>query len=197
MTASSVPSAASIAVPPLAERDGLPDALKALLRVYPRESWTGHARFDGLTRFWLERHLMFRRATGHLIETVQATADGSAAPEQAGRTVAGIGGQMINELHGHHMIEDQHYFPVLARREPRLVSGFGILDADHHQLDSELQALVAELNRFLELCQSPDAVLSEAGATSELLRRFERFLHRHLEDEEDLVVPVILEHGDP
>jgi len=48
----------------LRHRKGLPDALRVLLEQYPRALWESHQNFDGLTRFWLERHLMFRRALG-------------------------------------------------------------------------------------------------------------------------------------
>jgi len=40
----------------LAQRSRLPDALRVLLEQYPRDMWESHRNFDGLTRFWLERH---------------------------------------------------------------------------------------------------------------------------------------------
>ena len=95
---------------------------------------------------------------------------------------------LVGQLHGHHRIEDTQYFPVLSRLETRLDRGFAILDRDHHALD-------ALLGRFTE---SANAVLQgrgEAGAFLDELGAFEGFLNRHLEDEEDLVVPVILKHG--
>ena len=45
----------------LADRKKLPDALRVLLEDYPRDGWELDPGFDGLVRFWLDRHLMFRR----------------------------------------------------------------------------------------------------------------------------------------
>ena len=50
----------------LDRRTGLPDALCVLLRDYPRDLWQSHAQFDGLIRFWLDRHALFRTLLGRL-----------------------------------------------------------------------------------------------------------------------------------
>ena len=38
---------------------------------------------------------------------------------------------LLGNLHGHHQIEDHHYFPVFRQAEPRLAAGFGLLANDH------------------------------------------------------------------
>ena len=38
---------------PLDVRDGLPDELRVLLKDFPRESWSNHPDFNGLTAFWI------------------------------------------------------------------------------------------------------------------------------------------------
>jgi hemerythrin-like domain-containing protein len=95
---------------------------------------------------------------------------------------------LVQNLHGHHQIEDLHYFPVLTRREPRLARGFEILDRDHHALDALLAGFAEDANAVLQGRLEP-------GAFRERLLGFEAVLVRHLEDEEDLIVPVILKHG--
>lgn len=177
----------------LDRRDGLPDALRVLLADYPRELWESHGNFDGLTRFWLERHLMFRELLARLRDEAEAAMDGNVDPRAYQRQTARLAGFFLNQLHGHHQIEDHHYFPQLSALETRLARGFEILDADHHVLDAQIHALADHTNRLLQA--DPGALTDPAGALHGALERFTPFLNRHLEDEEELIVPVILKHG--
>ncbi len=177
----------------LDERDRLPDALRVLLAEYPRDIWQSHRNFDGLTRFWLERHLMFRQALARLRDEAEAALDGRVDPDRYRQNTARLAGFFLNQLHGHHMIEDHQYFPQLSALESRLGRGFEILDADHHQLDGHIHGLADRTNAML---QAPAQGFNDAaGALHIALEGFEPFLDRHLLDEEDLVVPVILKHG--
>jgi len=180
----------------LEDRKHLPDALRVLLRDYPRDLWESHHNFDGLTRFWLDRHLMFRRALAQWQDDTRGFLDHDRAPRAHGQMTARIGGFLINELHGHHQIEDTQYFPVLAQANARLARGFDLLDADHHALDAQLAALTEAANGHLRNLQDKTAdQTASAGAMLARLDGFERFLNRHLVDEEELVVPVILHHA--
>lgn len=176
----------------LATRTGLPDALRVLLEEYPREGWEGHANFDGLIRFWLERHLMFRRLQAMLLAETQRGLDRSRDPRQVASQIHRLGALFVNELHGHHTVEDVHYFPALVRLEPRLERGFALLDADHHALDPMLHGLATVTDAALS---APAGTTSEMGRLYAELARFQTFLDRHLTDEEEIVVPVILKHG--
>lgn len=176
----------------LHHRQALPDALRVLLRDYPRESWERHANFDGLTRFWLERHLMFRQLHARLLAASRALLAGSIDGGSFAPQAARLGGFMIEQLHGHHQIEDHHYFPVLSEAEPRLERGFALLDADHHALDAHLHALAQEFNATLRALRAGGKARDETGALERALGEFGGFLDRHLTDEEELVVPVIL-----
>lgn len=180
----------------LAHRAGLPDALRVLLNDYPRDIWESHRNFDGLTRFWLERHLMFRRALGQWQADTQTFLDKGRDAQAHGQQTARLGSFLINELHGHHHIEDAHYFPVLSGAEPRLARGFELLDADHHALDGQLTALTDAANTHLARLQDRSAdQRTSAGQMLSTLTGFARFLDRHLIDEEELVVPTILHHA--
>jgi len=181
--------------PDLETRTGLPDALRVLLAEYPRDLWQSHHNFDGLTRFWLERHLMFRQVLGELQGETRVFLDRNAdARTHAGRT-AQLAGFLINQLHGHHQIEDHHYFPQLAAAEKRLERGFEILDADHNALDGHLHGLTDDTNSLLRAINDGRDATDAAGVLETRLDGFGRFLDRHLTDEEELVVPVILHHG--
>jgi iron-sulfur cluster repair protein YtfE (RIC family) len=177
-------------------RPGLPDALRILLRDHPRELWSADPGFHGLVSFWLDRHLAFRDITARLLEDAEAVLDARIAPQTHGQRLARLGGHLVQDLHGHHQIEDHHYFPKLAALEPRLQKGFDILDSDHHALDAHLERFVKGANAILQSKGDPVAHVAQSGRFRDELVRFRGFLDRHLIDEEDLIVPVILRHGD-
>lgn len=178
----------------LGQRSGLPAALQILLQDYPRDLWQGHGAFDGLTRFWMERHLGFRDLLGTLTADTRAYLDRSLEGPSHARRLARLGNMLVDGLHGHHGVEDAHYFPMLAGLEPRLARGFDLLDADHQALDGHLHGLTQAANAHLGAL-GQGAGQGEAGALLATLETFATFLDRHLTDEEDLVVPVILHHG--
>ena len=184
----------------LGRRTGLPDALRLLLAEYPRDIWESHRNFDGLTRFWLQRHMMFRDGLARLQAEAEGFLDGRSDARGYAQRTARLAGFVLNELHGHHQIEDVHYFPLLARLEPRLAPGFELLDRDHQALDGHLHGLAGAAQVVLDaVVAGPGAAgqgaAEAAGALHARLAGFERFLDRHLIDEEELVVPVILHHA--
>lgn len=172
----------------LETRDGLPDALHVLVTAFPRDTWEAHPNFGGLVRFWLERHQMFRKLSALLRADTEAVLDGGMDVQDHKARLSRFGGMMLQDLHGHHQIEDMHYFPKLSGREAAVSRGFEILDRDHHAMDGLL-------NRFAETANGVLRGQAEPGAFLQELAAFDRMLLRHLEDEEDLVVPVILKHG--
>lgn len=178
----------------LETRTGLPEALRILARDYPRDLWHSHQNFDGLTRFWLERHLGFRASLADIERLSQDYLGGSIdAPLYARHSARQIGG-LLQDLHGHHQIEDLHYFPQLSRLDPRIASGFDLLEADHQALAGHIDQMAESTNAMLRtLRHSADRM-----AVARLLARaqsFARFIDRHLLDEEDLVVPAILHYA--
>lgn len=175
----------------IATRHGLPEELRVLARLYPRATWRGHPNFSDLTAFWLERHLMFREV---LARIQSATELHIAAPqERFGPEIARYTGFLLNQLHEHHGIEDHHYFPRLVGFDARLARAFEMLDADHHALDAHINGLATATNAVLSALNAGQP--AEAGPLLEVQQGFERFLDRHLSDEEEIIVPVLLEYG--
>ena len=179
-------------------RAGLPAEYRLLLADYPRDHWPDHRDFNGLAAFWLDRHLTFRHGMATLRDEAQARLDRQIAPRDHARALHRRGSALLGDLIGHHQIEDQAYFPELARPElarlePRIARGFDLLDADHY-------ALHALIDRFAKGANAVLSARDDAGshrATARFLTDltgFDRMLSRHLTDEEDLVLPVVLKH---
>jgi iron-sulfur cluster repair protein YtfE (RIC family) len=174
-------------------RADLPPEFRLILGEFPRAGWPDHRDFNGLAAFWLDRHLGFRQMLVALTDDAQARIDRKLAPEVHAGRLSRLGSRLLGDLIGHHQIEDDAYFPKLARLEPRIARGFDMLDADHH-------ALHGLIDRF---AKGANAVLGEADESRQRdkaarfltdLARFDRMLDRHLTDEEDLILPVVLKH---
>lgn len=177
----------------LATRPGLPAEYQLILADYPRASWPDHRDFNGLAAFWLDRHLAFRHTLQRLTADTQARLDRKLAPEAYAQRLVRQGSGLLSDLIGHHQIEDDAYFPKLARLEPRIARGFDMLDADHHTLHALIDRFAKGANAALQTADETRQREKTARFLTDL-QDFDRLLTRHLNDEEDLVLPVVLKH---
>lgn len=136
---------------------------------------------------------MFRQVMDKILTDTQAQID-APKPRYAAELTR-YTGFFLNELHGHHGIEDQHYFPKFAALDRRLAQGFEILDSDHHTLDGHIHGLAEATNKVLGALKSGAPVQDHLGRLEQAQSAFRRFLDRHLADEEEIIVPLILEYG--
>lgn len=180
----------------LDHRQALPDALRALVSEFPRDAWAEHPNMSGLIAFWLDRHMMFRRLSERLVADSEAALLRKAAPEASKQQLARFGGMLINELHTHHHIEDSQYFPTMSKLDSVAERGFALLDSDHHAMDGLLSGLAERANQVLS-APDPVAFHDATGQLNATLIRFSELLERHLTDEEELVVPVLLKYDPP
>lgn len=181
----------------LEQRFGLPDDLYFLLQRYPREEWQEHANIAGMASFWLQRHDMFRDLGGMLTGVIGDYREGKLQAPQFAQLFAPRLNFFLGELDGHHNVEDQHYFPVFANAEKRLKHGFDILDADHHAIHDALGRNAEAANVFIRaLQQDADKQRFAADTYANENSRLVAMLTRHLADEEDLIIPLILDRGD-
>ncbi len=175
--------------------EDMPTEMRSLLADYPRDSWESHPGFREKTRHWLGAHQMFRRL-GEIIRTeAESYLDRDLEPEDYAARLSHYGGALVGNLHGHHNWEDRSYFPELSAADPRFDAGLEILEADHQALDAVLDRFTRTANRAIKLI-----ALDEAQARDEVAQlhgvgeTIEAFLARHLSDEEELAVPIILHH---
>jgi hemerythrin-like domain-containing protein len=179
-------------------RTGLSEEMLFLLRQHPRDVWQAHPNLGGMARFWLDRHNGFRQLGGVLEDALSRFREGEMEPAAFGGFFAPRLQHFLTELHHHHMIEDQHYFPVFVAAEKRLTRGFEVLEGDHEAIHERIEQVISSANGLLGHLQGTDrdVILRAADAYAGDSGRLIGGLMRHLDDEEDLIVPLILERGE-
>jgi hypothetical protein len=180
----------------LDQRTGWPADLRLLIERYPRTAWQGHANLGELARFWLGIHDGFRRSAMALAQGAADFREGRMTPAEYRTWFRPRLQTFLGHLEGHHNIEDHQFFPVFGRAEPRLLRGFEVLETDHENIHAAMEASYEAANAFLRASDTDrDAMLRPAALCR---RRPEAApkLGRHLEDEEDLIIPLILDRGE-
>jgi hypothetical protein len=166
--------------------------VRARLERRPRTSWRDDPTHGA--RFWLEIHDGFRRESRGLVALLAEHRSGRrAAAELAVVSAPRLTG-MVAALRNHHEIEDFEYFPAFRALEPKLGPGFDVLANDHARLQRQVDEAVAALSELLaaaarDAAGTPQVTERYASRTDELCRT----LARHLDDEEDLIIPLLLE----
>ena len=177
-------------------RTGWPADLRLLIDRYPREVWTGHANLGAMAQFWLQRHAMFREIAAALEQATAAFRDGTASAQDLRAWFPSRLQFFLQQLNAHHQIEDLHYFPVFQAAEARLAHGFDVLETDHRVIHEQIDATVEAANLFLRTAVNDDAM---RGAGERYVAQNDallRLLAQHLADEEDLIIPLILDRSE-
>ncbi len=176
-------------------RDGWPEDTATLLADYPREAWPGHPNFARSIQNWMGAHVGFRQLGQVLRQTTEDYIDREISPEIAAAHLGYYGDILVRNLHGHHTWEDRKFFPEIREADWRFDTGLETLESDHDVLDETLEDLTGRANRVIKLIDLDETqARSEAGGLHDAAGRIEGFLERHLTDEEDLIVPILLHH---
>ncbi len=177
----------------LAARTGLPAEFRYLLDEYPRDRWT--STLDETAAFWLQMHASFRGHQTHMDGLVGLwRADGDLTALH--RSLIPALQSFLQHLDGHHRIESGQYFPIMRKIEPRIGAGIDLLDRDHDAIHETLEALFQGGLAFHQavMARTPEAG-DRAHRLADLIDRKAGPLLRHLEDEEDIVIPLIQLRG--
>jgi hemerythrin-like domain-containing protein len=179
----------------LPNRSGLPSEIAYLRSRYPKPQWRAHRNFGEMTAFWLKVHDALRGWGANLKRMTHDFREGRLDAASFRQQFAPYLGHFLQHLDGHHQIEDGHYFPRFRALDTRMIAGFDLLENDHAIIHDRLldtatsgQALIAAL------ATGDTAARRVAAAYTDNADRLLDYLLRHLADEEDLVVPGILEH---
>lgn len=190
------PNSVDIEVLALARRKGWPEDLRVLLTRYPREQWEAHANLGDMARFWLSRHAMFRELSAAIGDITGQFRTGQLPPPEFARRFVPRLQFMLDQLNVHHQIEDLHYFPIFQAADARLARGFDVLENDHHHIHADMARTAETANALLQALHAGADSLRQtndyANASDVLLKG----LIRHLDDEEDLIIPLILDRGE-
>lgn len=184
----------------LGTREGLPSDLLFLTEKHPRGTWRGQSALAGTGDIWLANHDYFRAITAKIAEQLtRLREDGHTTYDSAPGLRRHIG-SLLGSLDGHHRIEDNHYFPMFQRAEPRLLRGFEILDADHHLIHDAIDELAAATQDSLRRLGTAEGVMTSdqryaVDGLADVVDRIAPLLRQHLADEEDIVIPLILERA--
>lgn len=166
-----------------------------LLQVYPRETWESHPGFRQKTRNWLGAHRAFLYLADLLCEDAEQVLQRRMSPEQYQARLAQFGSRLIGNLHGHHRWEDRAYFPELKAADNRFERALTVLEKDHLALDKQLHTLTSQGNLVLRIdSDARDTLITETGRLYPALQSIKSLLDRHLGDEEDVAVPIILHY---
>lgn len=176
-------------------REGWPSEVATLLSDYPRDGWTDHPHLAQSTRNWMGAHRGFRQLSRIVAAETESFLDKDRAPEDYAGRLSWYGNMLVRNLHGHHTWEDRSFFPEIREVDARFDQGLETLESDHTTLDEVIGRITEQSNRVIKLIQlDEDQAISEAGGLHDTATRIERFLERHLTDEEDLIVPILLHY---
>jgi hemerythrin-like domain-containing protein len=181
----------------LETRSGWPQDLRVILERYPRETWPDHVNIAGMARFWLDIHNGFRRAGEALRGSTAEFREGLVTPERFRSWYAPRLQTFLGHLEGHHQIEDYQMFPLFNAAEPQLMQGFDILERDHGIIHGAMDNMAEAANAFMQTAAGDnDKMRRVADEYADTGDRLMRMLTQHLGDEEDLVIPLILDRGE-
>ncbi len=157
----------------------------------PPAKWGALPSF-GAAASWLGMHHSLRRGQGELDYLNREYLNRRLEWEAYRSRLLKAAELHYGHLHGHHRVEDVHYFPKFRRLEPKLAQGFDVLDRDHEHINRQLhtiEPLLATLTRR----ETADPALAEQLAAA--IESGGEWLYRHLADEEDLVIPILALHA--
>jgi hypothetical protein len=182
------------------QRDCLSPVLRKSLFVLPRERWPQNPGFRGEAEFWTQIHEGLLSASATLAAWSQQALEerdmsrmGQIAPQ-----IKSLGRRLVHHAHGHHHIEDDHFFPMFLRAFPQLQHPLELLDGDHKVLAEVLDSLEKAVDRFTVAPAGSDRQMRDqwlTGADELLLqaRRLDTLFIRHIGDEEEICIPAMLQ----
>jgi iron-sulfur cluster repair protein YtfE (RIC family) len=181
----------------LHDRPALPPGIAYLRETHPAPTWQSHANFGELASFWLDVHTGLRDHGASLMKATDAMRAGALHDPTFQRSFIPSFNNFLQHINGHHQIEDRAYFPKFRALDPRMAAGIDLLESDHARIHA---AVIGAVNSARELFSSPseqiDGASSALDAHAGSFTQLVRLLDRHLADEEEIVIPAMLEHGE-
>jgi hypothetical protein len=181
----------------LGARTGLSDEVAFLRAAYPREAWQRHLDVEGLASFWLAVHQHLRGEGAQASETFSQLRAGNIEVQVFVSRFVDALNRFLGHLDGHHRLEDNFYFPRFRGLDERMAAGFDLLEADHGQIHEQIVATVNGARGLLASASRLETLAKggEDPCQTELEILVGQLV-QHLSDEEDLVIPALIKHGE-
>jgi len=181
------------------KRKAISSPLRQAMFDIPREAWPSYPRFRGEAEFWTQIHEGLLSASADLparLKLLMETDDPDLMRQMAAR-IARFGGNLVHHAHGHHHIEDHHFFPGFLAMFPQLGHALEMLDGDHKVLGEVLDDLEAAVRAFPAAPQGSDreqreALLAGAQRMLPAAERLDALFIRHIGDEEEICIPAMI-----
>ena len=176
----------------------LPDDYIWLLPQYPRDGWLLHENMGGHTRFWLSLHRSFRQAASQVERLNEDWREGRTGDDPFRREMAARMQHFLGALEHHHQMEDHVFFPRFIAAEKRVERGIDLLETDHHSIDRTIHETVVAANALLQAPSGEEGgdMRREGEAYTAKADALTRLMRRHLDDEEEIIMPLILDRGE-
>lgn len=167
-----------------------PDARR---RVMPdegkRSEWRDHPMwFSSMASHFLDIHGHFRYEMDRLMEAAAPDTAASTGTLDALNRVRRSFRAFCGGLHHHHTLEERVVFDPLKTKKPELTDQMDMLWGDH----DEVVALQDKARHLIDEAVDDASAATGAKAT-EAVRTFVAYLRRHLDQEEDVLVPMMLD----
>ncbi len=176
------------------KRKQWPNELQFLLKKFPRNSWKNQT--SSLSQFWLDKHNEFRHQSRQLIAFTQNYREQKIQGQELVKRLGPSLQIFLSHLNGHHSIEDDHYFPRFRAADKRLAPGFDVLEDDHYVLHEGMNEIAEKFNALAASIRSSKKGSVHQRAADSYITSADLFFKRmlqHLADEEDLIIPLMLE----
>ncbi|MCL9783072.1 hemerythrin domain-containing protein [Vibrio sp. S4M6] len=170
-------------------RKQLPASIERQLIQIPRDTWSQHPNYFGKAKFFIDYHNSLKQMSAALVNNLEVMLD-SPKPDFTLQEVIHQGQGFIQTAHHHHYMEDHFYFPHFRRVERELGKGIDLLDGDHKSLSNALND-VQERISFPNGQVDPNFSL---GYLHERAVKLDNILKRHLDDEEEIIIPIFLKY---
>lgn len=175
-------------------RRHLPPRIRETLLESTREQWADHPRFGGKAGFFMTIHRDLLNGSARLstlLEAVLDAPDSDLQDQGALAQVVGFGRRLIGFAHHHHDIEDHGYFPQFMKLYPRMDRAMKLLDGDHRVLEETLH----DTERTLLELEGKGISRDRLARMHQGSKALETILNRHIWDEEEIIIPIFLEHS--
>jgi hypothetical protein len=181
------------------KRAGLSATLKAQLQ----EPLDANTQYHGEAAFWLQIHQGLLKTSATLpnwCERFLAEKTTDRLYLMAPR-ICNLATQLVQHAHGHHHIEDDHFFPVFLRAFPQLANPIDLLEKDHEILSVVLDDIENATKELSHVSQNATSQITTAEKsdlftkTEQLQKaasRLDRLFIRHIGDEEEICLPTLM-----